>query len=122
MSGGKEGSDEAKVRTASKKYLRSKGVGPVSTAGIMLGQRLRGRILNALDKVTGKSSAVSPSIQPSAPKKVRPWGEPPTGGGGVPLVNQKSRRRRVSPEAEVPTTARRMYEPTKRKLLNVFYQ
>ena len=117
MSGGKDGSDEAKVRTASKKYLRSKGVGPVSAAGIMLGQRLRGRILNALDKVTGKSSAVSPSIQPSAPKKARPWGEPPTGGGGVPLVNQKSRRKnKASPEAEVPTTARRMYTPTKNKL------
>ena len=117
MSGGKEGSDEAKVRTASKKYLRSKGVGPVSAAGIMLGQRLRGRILNALDKATGKSSAVSPSIQPSAPKKARPWGEPPTGAGGIPLVKQKSsRKNNPSPEVEVPTTARRMYTPTKNKL------
>jgi hypothetical protein len=112
MSGGKKGSDEAKVRDATKKYLNSRGLDPLTSASIIFGQRIRGRILNFKDRITGNSSDVSPSIQPSAPKKVRPWGEPPTGGGGVPLVKQKLRRRNkvVNPEAErsILTTPTRM--------------
>ena len=135
LSGGKEGSDQAKVRDATKKYLNSRGLDPLASASIMLGQRIRGRILNFKDKVTGKSSAVSPSVQPSAPTKAQPWGKTPTGTSGIPLVKKKPSAPTTplpysnvnpritippygaaTPKAGITTTPTRMNTPRKNKL------